>query len=174
MAAEVIENGVIVADNDNLIRGVVRSILEHSGLRVFLACDGIEAVDYAKRMVGLLVILDLHMPKLNGLCACEAIRQLPGYACVPIVILTAYDDMLMRLAAARAGATVFFAKPFTATDLLAGITPLLSPCVWRDAMQAVSNRPAPVVWPRQQEPASLCDEPPELSHGRRVLSIYRR
>ncbi len=173
MTAELIENGVIVADNDYLIRGILRSILEESGLHVFLACDGAEAMEFARRIVVRLVILDLNMPKLNGFCACEQLRLLPGYAAVPIVILSAYGDLAARKAAERAGATRFFAKPFTPVDLLAGIVPLLGLEVGQDTPPPPAKSPQ-LVWTRHAEPTPLYGEPAELSAGRRVLSVYRR
>jgi CheY-like chemotaxis protein len=64
------------------------------------------------------VLLDIAMPRLNGLQACAAIRNLPGYADVPIVMLTAYDDERFRVAAKRVGATTFITKPFRPSLLL--------------------------------------------------------
>ena len=63
------------------------------------AIDGLEAIDYATRTRARLVILDYKMPRLDGICACAQIRRLPGYADMPIVILTAFDDDETRAAA---------------------------------------------------------------------------
>ncbi len=110
--------GVIVADDDPIIRGILRSKLAAVGQEVFLACDGAEAVALASRMPAAMVILDLKMPRLNGLEACLLIRKLPGYAQTPIVILTANDAQGVEAAATRVGATVFLTKPFRAATLL--------------------------------------------------------
>jgi CheY-like chemotaxis protein len=79
---------VIVADNDYIIRGILRSVLEGQNFNVLQAVDGIEAIDLAMRTNARLVILDYKMPKLDGFAACMQIRRLPGYTDVPIVVLT--------------------------------------------------------------------------------------
>jgi len=110
--------GVIVADDDPVIRGILRGKLAAIGQEVFLACDGEEAVALASRMRAAMVILDLEMPRLNGLEACQAIRKLPAHSKTPIVILTAHDGQDAEDAASRVGATAFLTKPFRAAALL--------------------------------------------------------
>ena len=105
-------SGVIVADDDPIIRGVLRANLEAVGQTVFLASDGGEAIELASRMQASLVVLDIAMPKLDGIYACARIRCLPGYATTPIVILTLDDSDRAREKAARAGATMLMDKPF--------------------------------------------------------------
>jgi CheY-like chemotaxis protein len=117
--------GVIVADNDMVIRGILRSILIGVGQDVHLAASGEEAVAIASRMQARLILLDLDMPKLSGPLACERLRAMAGYASTPIVILTAYDGEDARREAARAGATLFLVKPFQPTELLASLSPYL-------------------------------------------------
>jgi CheY-like chemotaxis protein len=117
---------VIVADDDALIRGVVRSLLLGVGQTVFLAACGEEAVAYASQVRASLVLLDLNMPRLNGLLACEKLRRLPGYENTPIVILSAHDGERERHAAARVGTTLFLAKPFQPALLLRALSPYLT------------------------------------------------
>jgi CheY-like chemotaxis protein len=168
MPIETGTNDVIVADNDYIVRNILRSLLEDRGFTVLSAIDGLEAVDYATRTIARVVILDLRMPKLDGFAACSQIRQLPGYPNVPIAILSAFTGIETREAAKNAGATTFLSKPFTPIDVLRAIakmstTPLTAP---------VESRT--FVWPRRQEPSPLYGEPVELSEGRRVLNICRR
>src|SRR5689334_19299072 len=117
-------NDVIVADNDSIIRGILRSVLEAEGFTVLQAVNGVEALNFAVHTHARLIILDYRMPKLDGLTCCMHIRALDGYADVPIVILTAFDDAGIRDGAARAGATAFLAKPFKPIDLLRTIAQL--------------------------------------------------
>ena len=109
-----------------MVRGVLRVVLMTSGHDVFMTATGGEAVELASRMRAMLVLLDLNMPKLNGLLACERLRALPGYADTPIVMLTAYDNLAARCASARVGATLFIAKPFRPAGLLAALAPYLA------------------------------------------------
>jgi len=110
MSNEVGMKDVIVADNDYIVRGILRSILEREGFTVLQAVDGLEAIDYAMRVNAQLVILDYKMPRLDGFGACAQIRHLPGYAATPIAVLTAFDNEDARAAASRAGVTAFLAK----------------------------------------------------------------
>ena len=119
MSIETGTNDVIVADNDYIIRNILRSLLEGKGFTVLSAIDGLEAVDYATRTIARFVILDLRMPKLDGFAACSQIRQLPGYPNVPIAILSAFPGTETREAAKNAGATTFLSKPFTPIEVVA-------------------------------------------------------
>jgi two-component system, chemotaxis family, chemotaxis protein CheY len=163
---------VIVADNDYIIRGILRSVLEGEGFTVLQTIDGFEAIDYAMRTRACLVVLDYKMPRLDGISACAEIRRLPDYAATPIIILTAFDDEETRAAARQAGVTAVLAKPFKPVDLLRVISDLLgaSPAARGEA----GPEPVTLVWKRRQEPPPLFGEPVELSQGRRVLNICRR
>jgi CheY-like chemotaxis protein len=118
--------GIIVADDDAMIRSVVRSTLEAIGQTVLLASDGLEAVELASRMRARLIMLDLRMPRLNGLLACQQIRQLPHNAKTPIVILTSLVRKDAEAAASRTGATAFLAKPFRSAELLQALSGFLT------------------------------------------------
>jgi DNA-binding response OmpR family regulator len=165
---------VIIADNDYIIRGILRSVLEAQNFSVLQAVDGIEALDYATRTNADLVILDYKMPKLDGFAACAQIRHLPEYADVPIVILTAFNDDVTRKAARLAGATAFMTKPFKPIDLMQAIAFLLRSHQGDGSAVTAAAGPPAFVWKRQGEPAPLYGEPNELSEGRRILNICRR
>jgi DNA-binding response OmpR family regulator len=118
-------SGVIVADDDPLIRSILKGRLESFDQQVFLAHNGSEAVELASRIQASLVILDIAMPKLNGLLACAQIRALPGYGSTPIVMLTFDDTPKAHAAAARAGATMFLVKPFGSAALMLALSRFL-------------------------------------------------
>lgn len=168
MPIETGTNDVIVADNDYIVRNILRSLLDGKGFTVLSAIDGLEALDYATRTVARFVILDLRMPKLDGFAACSQIRQLPGYSNVPIAILSAFPGTETREAAKNAGATMFLSKPFTPIEVLRAIAKMST------TQLTAPLESATFVWPRRQEPSPLYGEPVELSEGRRVLNICRR
>jgi two-component system, chemotaxis family, chemotaxis protein CheY len=173
MAGDTITRDVIIADNDHIIRSILRSVLEAQKFNVVQAVDGIEAVDYATRTKACLVILDYKMPRLDGFATCAEIRCLPAYAEVPIIILTAFNDDDTRTAAQQAGATMFLTKPFRPVDLLQAVATVLgSPQADRGSSSTTGDR-AGFVWKRRQEPTPLDNEQPELSEGRRILNIVR-
>jgi two-component system chemotaxis response regulator CheY len=159
---------VIIADNDYVIRDILRSVLEREGLTVLQAVDGDEAIDYAQRTSATLLILDYKMPRLDGISACAEIRQLPGYASTPIAVLTAFDDDQTRAAAQAAGVTAFLAKPFKAMDLLQAVRELLG----TPSPNGDHQSPA-FVWPRRLEPRPLLGQPWQLVEGHRILNICR-
>jgi len=166
MQSGAVQQGVIVADDSIIIRDNVRAALGEPW-RIFLAVDGVEAIEYARGLNAELVLLDYQMPRLDGVAACALIRSLQNYASVPIVLLTAYDSVDLRRRAAKAGATAVFAKPFSANELRAGVLPLIA--LGRDAAQArllsglseVSSAPA-------------AQENDDLAAGRDVLAVYRK
>ncbi len=164
---------VIVADNDYIVRGILRSVLDGQGFTVIQAVNGLEAIEYATRTSARLIILDYKMPKMDGLSACAKIRRLSGYGDVPIAILTAFDNKETRAAAERAGATTLIAKPFTPFDLLRRVGALLGQPVLDGGVASGDSGPAMRVWKRRHEPVPVFGEPPVLSEGRRVLKICR-
>jgi DNA-binding response OmpR family regulator len=108
---------VIVADDDPIIRSILRAKLEALDQNVLLASDGQEAVALASKVQASLVILDIAMPNVDGIVACVRIRCLAGYATTPIVMLTADDSEQASAKASRAGATLLMVKPFDRTLL---------------------------------------------------------
>lgn len=125
MTQTVIPNGVILAENDSLMRNVIRSTLVRAGQRVFPAGDGVEAVMLAKQFKARLVLLDIAMPRLDGLRACEAMRGLPDYADVPIVMISGYADRNLPMTARKLGANELIRKPFAPSVLLARLSAYL-------------------------------------------------
>jgi two-component system chemotaxis response regulator CheY len=173
MQSDLGAHDIIIADDDSIIRGILRSVLEGEGFTVLPAVNGVEAVDLAMRTQARLIILDYKMPRLDGFTTCAEIRALDGYADVPILILTAFDDAGVRGKAERVGATGFLAKPFKPIDLLRAVAALVGPSPHKGHPRSGLAEPAAFVWNRRQEPARLFGEPVELSEGRRVLGICR-
>lgn len=162
MPSEAVSHGVIVADDSSIVRLNLRAALgDH--WHVFLARNGEEACAFARGMAAALVVLDYRMSGIDGLAACRLIRALPRYAGVPIVILTAYDNLDLRRQAAEAGAAAVFPKPFTTTALRDGLMPLIA--LYQDAMAAYDITAS--VAPRFAARQALAD-------GHAVLAVHRR
>jgi CheY-like chemotaxis protein len=122
---ETLDETVIIADNDSMMRGLLRTALERPGRTLLLCADGTEAVELASQTLATLVLLDLRMPRMGGIEACMLIRALPRYAKVPIVILTVFDGDTLKRRAFTAGATSFLGKPFSRLQLLQVVNPLI-------------------------------------------------
>src|ERR1019366_10625122 len=105
LAIEPYDETLIIAENDSMMRGLLRTALEQPRRTLLLCADGLEAVELATQTLATLVLLDLRMPKIDGIEACLQIRQLPRYASGPIVILTVFDGGVVRRRELGDGAT---------------------------------------------------------------------
>jgi response regulator NasT len=107
--------GILIADDEAVIRMGLRKMLERMGHRVVGAArDGVEAVELARRTKPDLVILDIKMPRLDGLQAAETIASERP---VPILILTAYSDRELVERAATLAVHGYLVKPIREVDL---------------------------------------------------------
>src|SRR5712691_2813635 len=102
---------ILIADDKATSRELVRTVLEKSGYEVFEAGTGTEAVRCAREVKPDLIILDLHMPELDGFGAIRELRGDAGFAETPIVALTASAMQGDRERALAAGFTAYIAKP---------------------------------------------------------------
>lgn len=102
---------VLLVDDDRAFRAATSSSLAGSGFRVEQAEDGAAGVAAFERLRPDLVLLDVLMPVLDGFGACAAIRELPGGRHVPVMMMTALNDVASIHRAYEAGATDFITKP---------------------------------------------------------------
>ena len=110
---------VLIAEDETIIRLDLRDLLERSGLEVCAeAHDGEEAVELARSAAPDLAIMDVKMPKLDGI---EAARRILGERPIPIVMLTAYGQQELVSRAVEAGVFGYLVKPFREQDLLPAI-----------------------------------------------------
>ena len=112
---------ILVADDAPDIRELLRIVLEDTGFEVVLANNGQEAVERFDEHIDL-VILDVMMPKCNGIDACEKIRAI---AEVPILFLTAKSAESDLVEGFEAGGDDYITKPFSCTELVVRIKALL-------------------------------------------------
>ena len=113
---------VLVVEDDDDIADVLRRSLRQEGHEVRTAGDGEEALTMAAEFIPDLVILDLGLPRLDGVEVC---RRLRADGDVPILILTARSDTGDRVEGLDAGADDYLVKPFERTELLARMRALL-------------------------------------------------
>jgi DNA-binding response OmpR family regulator len=105
---------VLVVDDDEMIRRLVRTVLEADDFEVIEAKDGDEALKVVDDRQPAVVVLDIMMPGLNGVEVC---RQL-DHDNVKVIILTARDDADLAEECMKAGADAFLTKPFSSIQLL--------------------------------------------------------
>ena len=118
---------VLVADDKASSRELIRAVLEQSGHLVFEASDGIEALRAARDLLPDLIILDLHMPALEGFGVVKELRQDERFLATPIVALTASAMQGDRERALSAGFSSYIAKPIGLNALRSQVACLLAP-----------------------------------------------
>ena len=116
---------VLIADDTDTGRELVRTVLEGSGLEVVEARDGVEAVELAHEHCPDLVILDLHMPRLDGFGVIRQLRSEDAFAATPIMALTASAMMGDKERAMEAGFSGYITKPIRLSALRSEIQRLL-------------------------------------------------
>ena len=114
---------VLVVEDDDAIAQVLQRSLRMEGYEVRVAEDGISALDLAHGFLPDLVILDLGLPKLDGIEVAKALRNSDDD--VPILVLTARDAVESRVEGLDAGADDYLVKPFERQELLARLRALL-------------------------------------------------
>ena len=113
---------ILVVDDEKLLVKGVKFNLEHEGYQVDTAFDGEAAVELARTNSYDLIILDLMMPKMDGLEACMNIRT---FSTVPIIMLTARSEDTDKLIGFEYGADDYITKPFNILELKARVRALL-------------------------------------------------
>jgi DNA-binding response OmpR family regulator len=114
---------VLVVEDDDAIAQVLQRSLRMEGYEVRIAGDGVDALDEAHGFLPDLVILDLGLPRLDGVDVAKTLRQ--GGDDVPILVLTARDGVEARVEGLDAGADDYLVKPFERQELLARLRALL-------------------------------------------------
>jgi DNA-binding response OmpR family regulator len=122
LAAEDNTGRVLVVEDDVSIADVLRRTLRQEGHEVRSAADGVEALEMAEDFVPDLVVLDLGLPKLDGV---EVLKRLRASSDVPILILTARTETDDRVEGLDSGADDYLVKPFERKELLARLRALM-------------------------------------------------
>lgn len=113
---------ILLVDDEDAVQKLLTYPLEHEGFRVLQARDGEEALlRFAGEHVDL-VVLDLMLPKLDGLEVC---RRLRAHSTVPIIMLTARDDELDKVVGLELGADDYITKPFSIREFRSRVRALL-------------------------------------------------
>lgn len=113
---------ILVVDDEELLVKGIRFNLQNEGYDVICANNGLDAVHLAKEQSPDLIVLDIMMPKMDGLDACARIRE---FSDVPIILLTAKTEDMDKLMGFEQGADDYLTKPFNILELKARIRALL-------------------------------------------------
>jgi DNA-binding response OmpR family regulator len=169
---------ILVVDDEPMVREVLTQYLEADGFEVVESADGEDAIDKIAELGPRLVLLDLMLPKRNGL---EVLRFTRQTSEVPVILLTARGDESERIAGLEAGADDYVVKPFSAREVVARVRTVLRRTGSSDAQpmltdfgdvvvdparRAVTKAGQPVDLPRKEFELLSCF----LSHPGEALS----
>jgi DNA-binding response OmpR family regulator len=123
---QIAEAKVLLVDDEDQLRRVMRDLLERDGYAVTEARDGVEALDQIDRHAPDIIVLDLNLPGLDGYGVLAHLRSRPATVSIPVVVLTAQGDEDNEVKVFEMGADDFLSKPFRARALSARLQAVLS------------------------------------------------
>ncbi len=116
---------ILIVDDEEQVRRVVRRQLETSGYTIIEAANGRQGVELAKTRKPDLILMDILMPNMDGNVACHIIKADSMTSEIPVVMLTAVDTEPGKVIAKEVGADGYVTKPFTREKLLDAISQFL-------------------------------------------------
>lgn len=131
------DKSILVVDDEKLIVKGIKFSLEQEGMKVDVAYDGEEALRLAKENDYNLILLDVMLPKIDGLSACQLIRE---FSNVPIIMVTAKGEDMDKIMGLEYGADDYITKPFNILELKARIKAILRRSVKKVEPQPVVNK----------------------------------
>ncbi len=133
---------ILIVDDEKLIVKGIKFSLDQDGYEVSCAYDGEEAFSLAKEIEFDLIILDVMLPKKNGLEVCQAIRE---FSQVPIIMLTAKDSDMDKILGLEYGADDYLTKPFNILELKARVKAIFRRSIVTVKPKEVSHKTEMVV-----------------------------
>jgi DNA-binding response OmpR family regulator len=113
---------ILIVEDETMVADVVSRYLRRDGFQVVIATDGQAALDLAREQTPDLVLLDLMLPKIDGLEVC---RRLRATSSVPIIVVTAKGEEADRIVGLELGADDYVSKPFSPRELVARVRAVL-------------------------------------------------
>ena len=109
---------ILIVDDEKMILNLLAHNLEKEGYNVIEATDGLEAINIAQEKKIDLILLDVMLPKLDGLSVCKRVKNMLN---IPILMVTAKDDELDKILGLELGADDYITKPFNILEVKARI-----------------------------------------------------
>lgn len=109
---------VLAVDDSRTIRDMLKLTLEHAGMELYLAEDGVHGLEVLDGLEPDAIISDINMPRLDGFGFIEAVRGQERHRATPILVLTSESAAELKARARAAGATGWIVKPFDPTKLV--------------------------------------------------------
>ncbi len=114
---------VLTIDDSRTMQGMLRKALEEAGYDVIQGGDGVEGIAVLESAdpPPNVIITDINMPRMDGFGVIEAVRKMPAFKHLPVIVLTTESDPEKKARARAAGATGWIIKPFSSDSLVAAI-----------------------------------------------------
>ncbi|MGQ9925834.1 MAG: response regulator [Chloroflexaceae bacterium] len=133
---------ILLVEDDTTLAETLRYNMEREGYGVLVASDGVQGLELARRERPDLVVLDIMLPRLDGFSVCRILRQESD---VPIMMLTARQDEVDRVAGLELGADDYVSKPFSLGEMLARLRAIMrrserQPRLGREVLEAGALR----------------------------------
>jgi DNA-binding response OmpR family regulator len=122
-----LNQSILIADDDPMIRNLLRIMLETAHYNVIEAQDGRDALTKIRATKPDLMILNVMMPKMDGLTVCKTVRQQEETTLLPILMLSGQAHLVAVNRGLLAGANRYITKPMTRGDLLKNLREILDP-----------------------------------------------
>jgi len=116
---------VLIVDDSQTLRQMLTELLQHSGLEVVVATNGLEAKEQIQTKVPDLVITDLIMPEMNGYELCRWIKNEPKTQALPVLICSTKSEEFDRYWGMKQGADAYITKPFHPVEMMKTVKQLL-------------------------------------------------
>lgn len=116
---------ILIVDDSESIREVVKFTLENEGFNVLVGNDGMDAQKFLDGRELDMLITDLHMPEVNGIELIQIVRNKDEYKRIPILFLTTESQAQKKMEAKEAGATGWIVKPFVPAKLIAAVNKVM-------------------------------------------------
>ncbi len=150
---------VLAVDDDEDGLYILRLILSKMKYEVHTAKDGEEALEKADALIPDIILLDVMMPKINGFEVCKRIKRTPEGQYIPIILLTAKNELVSKIEGLECGADEYLTKPYEMGELTARIKSMLRIKQLNDTLRHAN---------RQLEALSITDELTKLFNRRHI------
>jgi DNA-binding response OmpR family regulator len=113
---------VLVVDDDPDLVDLLGRFLSRQGMKILVASNGPQCLEIVQGSPSIdVIVLDIMMPGMDGLQVCAALKEIENARAIPIILLTARDDVETRIAGVELGVSEFIVKPASGRDLVARI-----------------------------------------------------
>ncbi len=131
---------ILVVDDDDDSRRLLTHLLKRRNYHVIAAEGGRAALKLLEKASVDVILLDVMMPEMDGFAVCEALRKDPATAAIPIILVTARDDLYTRAAGMKLGVSEFLTKPVNRDELFSRLQTQIAANRRSEALDKVGKR----------------------------------